>query len=65
MKILIIVNRNLPYSPALLVGNILCDIRAVNYIAIVGIAKRSVIVGTDVPAMLARRRLKLKTKNRK
>lgn len=43
---------------------ILFDIQAANYIAIIGIVKRSAIAGTDEPAMLGRRRLKLKTTNK-
>jgi hypothetical protein len=39
MMTLDILNRKAPYSPALHVVNILGDIRAVSYIAIVGIAK--------------------------
>lgn len=59
-----ILNRKPPYSPALPVVNTLSGIRAVNYIAIVGIAKQSEIVETGGPAMLGRRSLKQKTKNK-
>ena len=65
MMTLTILNHKDLYSPALPVVNILCDIQAVNYIAIVGIAKRNVIVGTDEPAMLVRKQLKQKAKNKK
>ena len=64
MMTLDILNRKAPYSHALPVVNILYDIRAVNYIAIVGIAKLSVIVETDEPAMLGRRPLKQEIKNK-
>jgi hypothetical protein len=40
------------------VGNTLCDIRAVNYIAIVGIVKPSEIGKTGEQAMLGKRLLK-------
>jgi hypothetical protein len=58
MMTLNILNRKAPYSPAFLVVNILSDIQAVNYIAIVGIAKPSETGRTDEPPMLGRRRLK-------
>jgi hypothetical protein len=52
------------YFPVLPVVNILCDIRAANYIAIVGIVKPSEIGRIDAPAMLGRRLLKRKIKNK-
>lgn len=64
MKTLIVLNRKALYFPALPVVNTLCAIRAVSYIAIVRIAKRNEIAGTDEQDMLARRRLKGKTKNK-
>jgi hypothetical protein len=58
MMTLTILNRKARYCPALPAGNTLYDIRADNYIAIVGIAKPSETGRTDEPAMLGRRRLK-------
>ena len=54
MKTLTILNHKAQYSPALLAGNTLYDIRAVNYIVTVGIAKLSATVETDEPAMLGK-----------
>lgn len=55
-------NRKVPYSPALPVVNILCDIQAASYTVIAGIAKPSVIAETDVQAMLGRRQREQRTK---
>lgn len=65
MMTLTILNRKAPYCPALPAGNILYGIQVDNCIAVVGIAKPSVIVGIDEQAMLVRRPLKQKTRNKK
>jgi hypothetical protein len=52
------------YSLALPAVNTLYGIQAANYIVIVGAAKPSVIEETDERAMLGRRRLKRKIKNK-
>ena len=54
MKIWNILNRKALYFLALPAVDILWDIRAVNYIVTVGIAKLTATVETDEPAMLGK-----------